>query len=116
MSRIRPLRTPGAAFHRIAQFGFRRPGPLGGRAKSKREGVDQPMAGVRVREGESYEGALKRFKKQCEKAGILSEIRKREHYEKPSVKRKKKAASARKRLLKKMRKQERAERAGVLIR
>ncbi len=62
------------------------------------------MAGVRVREGESYENALRRFKKQCEKAGILSEIRKREHYEKPSIKKKKKAASARKRLLKKMRK------------
>lgn len=62
------------------------------------------MAGVRVREGESYENALRRFKKQCEKAGILSEIRKREHYEKPSVKRKKKAAAARKRLIKKMRK------------
>ena len=62
------------------------------------------MAGVRVREGESYENALRRFKKQCEKAGILSEIRKREHYEKPSIRRKKKAAAARKRLLKKMRK------------
>ncbi len=74
------------------------------------------MTGVRVREGESYEGALKRFKKQCEKAGILSEIRKREHYEKPCVKRKKKAASARKRLMKKMRKQERAEKSGFLIR
>jgi len=55
------------------------------------------MPGVRVREGESYDQALKRFKKQCEKAGILSEIRKREHYEKPSVKRKKKAEAARKR-------------------
>jgi small subunit ribosomal protein S21 len=62
------------------------------------------VAGVRVREGESYDNALRRFKKQCEKAGILSEIRKREHYEKPSIKKKKKAAAARKRLLKKMRK------------
>ena len=51
------------------------------------------MAGVRIKENESYENALRRFKKQCEKAGILSEIRKREHYEKPSVKKKKKAAS-----------------------
>ncbi|HET9752772.1 MAG TPA: 30S ribosomal protein S21, partial [Myxococcales bacterium] len=42
------------------------------------------MPGVRVKEGESFENAMKRFKKQCEKAGILSEIRKREHYEKPS--------------------------------
>ncbi len=62
------------------------------------------MTGVRVREGESFESALRRFKKQCEKAGILSEIRKREHYEKPSVKRKKKALAAKKRALKKMRK------------
>lgn len=55
------------------------------------------MSGVRVREGESYEGALRRFKKQCEKAGILTELRKREFYEKPSVRRKRKAAAARKR-------------------
>ncbi|MCX5891372.1 MAG: 30S ribosomal protein S21, partial [Desulfobacca sp. RBG_16_58_9] len=50
------------------------------------------------------EVALKRFKKQCEKAGILSEIRKREHYEKPSIKRKKKILAAKKRALKKLRK------------
>ncbi|HOX42110.1 MAG TPA: 30S ribosomal protein S21 [Myxococcota bacterium] len=62
------------------------------------------MAGVKVREGESFESALKRFKKQCEKAGILSEIRKREHYEKPSVRKKKKALAAKKRMMKKMRK------------
>lgn len=62
------------------------------------------MPGVRVREGESFESALKRFKKQCEKAGILSEIRKREHYEKPSVRKKKKALAAKKRMMKKMRK------------
>ena len=57
-----------------------------------------------MKEGESFENAMKRFKKQCEKAGILSEIRKREHYEKPSVKRKKKALAAKKRALKKARK------------
>ncbi|HVP69009.1 MAG TPA: 30S ribosomal protein S21 [Anaeromyxobacteraceae bacterium] len=62
------------------------------------------MTGVRVKEGESFENALKRFKKQCEKAGILSEVRKREHYEKPSVKRKKKALAAKKRAMKKARK------------
>ena len=44
---------------------------------------------------------MRRFKKQCEKSGILSEIRKREHFEKPSVKRKKKAIAARKRAKKK---------------
>ena len=59
------------------------------------------MPGIVIREGDSFESALKKFKKQCEKAGILSEGRKREAYEKPSVKRKKKAAAAKKRLVKK---------------
>lgn len=58
------------------------------------------MPGVKVREGESFESAMRRFKKQIEKAGILSELRKREHYEKPSVKRKKKSIAARKRAAK----------------
>ena len=62
------------------------------------------MPGIKIRDGESFEGALRRFKKQCEKAGILSEVRKREHFEKPSIKRKKKAIAARKRALKKQRK------------
>jgi small subunit ribosomal protein S21 len=61
------------------------------------------MPGIRVKDSEPFDIALKRFKKQCEKAGILSEIRKREHYEKPSVKKKRKAIAARKRALKKMR-------------
>ena len=61
------------------------------------------MPWVRVREGESPENALRRFKKQCEKAGILSEVRKREHYEKPSIRKKKKAIAARKRAFKKAR-------------
>lgn len=55
------------------------------------------MPGVKVRDDESFEAALRRFKKQCEKAGILSELRKREHYEKPSLKKKKKMAAAKKR-------------------
>ena len=62
------------------------------------------MPVVKVKDGETFESALRRFKKQCEKAGILSEIRKREHYEKPSVKIKRKRMAARKRALKKMRK------------
>ena len=64
---------------------------------------DAVMTGVRVRDGESFESALRRFKKTCEKAGILSEVRKREHYEKPSVKRKRKAILAKKRANKKER-------------
>ena len=58
------------------------------------------MPGVRIGENEPFESALKRFKKQCEKAGILSEVRKRQYFEKPSVKRKRKALAARKRALK----------------
>ncbi|MBL8912278.1 MAG: 30S ribosomal protein S21 [Archangium sp.] len=61
------------------------------------------MTTIKLKDGESIEGAIKRFKKATEKAGILSEIRKREHYEKPSVKRKKKAIAAKKRAVKKNR-------------
>ncbi len=60
------------------------------------------MPGVKLKENESFESALKRFKKQCEKAGLMYELRKREHYEKPSVRRKKKTLAARKRALKKL--------------
>jgi len=58
------------------------------------------MPGIVIRDGDSFEAALKRFKKQVEKAGTLAEVRKREAFEKPSVKRKKKDAAARKRLKK----------------
>lgn len=61
------------------------------------------MPVVKIREGESFESAVRRFKKQCEKAGILTEVRKREHYEKPSVRRKRKSLAAQKRLEKKNR-------------
>lgn len=61
------------------------------------------MPMVKIREGESFESAVRRFKKQCEKAGILTEVRKREHYEKPSVRKKKKSIAAQKRLEKKAR-------------
>jgi len=62
------------------------------------------MPGVRLREGDNVERALKALKKQVEKAGTISELKKRQHYEKPSVRKKKKQAAARKRLLKQMRK------------
>jgi len=58
---------------------------------------------VRVKSDESFETALRRFQKQCEKEGILSEVRKRAHYEKPSIRKKKKALAARKRVLRRMR-------------
>ncbi len=60
------------------------------------------MPVVRVLEGESFENALRKFKKQCEREGVLSEIKKREHYEKPSVKKKKKAIAARKKAFRRM--------------
>ena len=55
------------------------------------------MAEIRVKDNESLDSALRRFKRSCAKAGVWSEVRKREHYEKPSVKRKKKSEAARKR-------------------
>lgn len=59
------------------------------------------MTEIRVRENESIDSALKRFKRQCARAGVLAEYRKREHYEKPSVKRKKKNEAARRKNRKK---------------
>ena len=58
------------------------------------------MAEIRVKENETLDSALRRFKRQVAKSGTLAELRKREHYEKPSVKRKKKAEAARKRKFK----------------
>ncbi|MFP5506071.1 MAG: 30S ribosomal protein S21 [Gammaproteobacteria bacterium] len=60
------------------------------------------MPSVRVRENEPFEVALRRFKRSCEKAGILSEVRRREFYEKPTQERKRKRAAAVKRHLKKV--------------
>lgn len=57
---------------------------------------------VSVREDESFESALRRFKRKCEKSGILTELKKRQHYEKPSVKRKRKAVQARKKMMRKV--------------
>jgi len=55
---------------------------------------------VKVKEGESLDNALRRFKRQTSRDGVIQEVRKREHYEKPSVKRKKKSEAARKRKFK----------------
>ncbi len=59
------------------------------------------MPSVRIRENEPFEVALRRFKRTCEKAGVLSETRRREFYEKPTAVRKRKAAAAVKRHMKK---------------
>ena len=60
------------------------------------------MPTIRVKEGENPEYALRRFKRSCEKAGILTELRRREFYEKPTAERKRKQAAAVKRHLKKL--------------
>ena len=60
------------------------------------------MPVVHVREEESFENALRRFKRKCEKAGILTELKKRQHFENPSVKRKRKAIQAKKKVQRKL--------------
>jgi small subunit ribosomal protein S21 len=60
------------------------------------------MPVVHVREEESFENALRRFKRKVEKSGILTELRKRQHFEKPSVKRKRKTVQARKKIARKL--------------
>lgn len=60
------------------------------------------MPSVQVRDEESFENALRRFKRKCEKSGILTELKKRQYFEKPSVKRKRKVIQARKKMLRKM--------------
>ena len=76
--------TPGRAFLRV-----------------RHGGEGRYMANeVKVGKNESIDSALRRFKRTCQKAGTLAEVRKREHYEKPSVRRKKKSEAARKRKFK----------------
>ena len=58
------------------------------------------MSEIKHQKGESFDTALRRYKRSCQKAGVLSEVRKREHYEKPSVKRKLNSEAARKRKFK----------------
>jgi small subunit ribosomal protein S21 len=57
-------------------------------------GGGEKMTEVRIKENESFDRALRRFKKRCEKAGILSDLRKHRHFEKPSERRKRKANAA----------------------
>lgn len=65
------------------------------------------MPYVKIRENEPFDTALRRFKRSCEKANILSEVRKREYYEKPTTVRKRKAAAAVKRHAKKLQRESR---------
>lgn len=65
------------------------------------------MPEVRVRENEPFDIALRRFKRSCEKAGIMAEVRRREYYEKPTAVRKRNKAAAVKRHLKKLQRENR---------
>jgi small subunit ribosomal protein S21 len=66
------------------------------------------MPVVYVRDEESFENALRRFKRKCEKAGVLTELKKRQYFEKPSVKRKRKALQAKKKIARKLVEERRA--------
>jgi small subunit ribosomal protein S21 len=83
---VRWTAEPGSARHLISTW----------------KGGMKRMPLIKVREDESLENALRRFKRKCEKSGILSELKKRQHYEKPSARRKRKALAARKKMLKRM--------------
>lgn len=67
------------------------------------KGFEEIMPGVTGREGQPIEIMIKLLKKQVEKAGIVGEIKRRSHYEKPSIKRKRKRISAQKRIVKQAR-------------
>lgn len=68
------------------------------------------MPKIIAREGESFQVTLRKFKKSCEKAGLLSDIKKNNYYEKPSVERRRKEKEARRKALKLLRKQNRFNR------
>ena len=70
-------------------------------------GRNSEVPSVKVRENEPFDVALRRFKRSCEKAGIMSEVRRRVFYEKPTAVRKRKAAAAVKRHLKKLQREAR---------
>lgn len=74
----------------------------GFRDESTAKGGNHLMPLVKIKEDETFENALRRFKRKCEKSGILSELKKRQHYEKPSAKRKRKMLAARKKSLKRL--------------
>lgn len=57
------------------------------------------LPGIKVKDGESFESAIKRFKKKCEKAGILADVRKHQYFEKPSERKKRKANTAKRKML-----------------
>jgi small subunit ribosomal protein S21 len=93
------IESRGSRLHRFGIAGVKYPqiGPDYEFIYRKRD-----MPSVRVKENEPFELTLRRFRRSCEKAGVFSEMRRREFYEKPTSIRKRKAAAARKRELKKV--------------
>lgn len=78
--------------------------PQRARPPSNEESVSMPQ--IRIKENEPFDVALRRFKRACEKAGVLTEVRRREYHEKPTSIRKRKAAAAVKRHLKKLQREQ----------
>ena len=75
-------------------------GPFG-TSNDPKEAIHR-MPGIRVKDGESFESALRRFKKKCEKAGILADLRRHQHFEKPSERRKRKLNAAKRKMMARM--------------
>jgi small subunit ribosomal protein S21 len=92
--------TPAALVARMQRPAATRPGrwatSRGCERTTTARGGESGLAEVRVGENETFEGALRRFNKKIQQSGILAEARRREHYEKPSVKRKRKEAKRKK--------------------
>ncbi len=93
--RILPFTVPLIRIPAPAPFAW-------GNKASQIKDLEVPMPSVRVRENEYFDAALRRFKRACEKAGILTELRRREFYEKPTQERKRKKAAAIKRHMKRV--------------
>ena len=98
-----PLRFANAAFS-VAFVGGIFPRLPSRHQPSEEEPVSMPQ--IRVKENEPFDIALRRFKRACEKAGVLTEVRRREYHEKPTSIRKRKAAAAVKRHLKKLQREQ----------
>jgi small subunit ribosomal protein S21 len=103
----RPARSAGALclLWRLSLESRPLPGGAGGISSKNRFAIKRlnfSMPSVRVRENEYFDAALRRFKRACEKAGVLAELRRREFYEKPTQERKRKRAAAVKRHMKRV--------------
>ena len=73
------------------------PSVLGSRGNDCGGGRDSDLPEIRVGKDENFDSALRRFKRECQRSGVLRDVRKHEHYESPSVRRKKKSEAARQR-------------------